>query len=476
MRIGIYARYSSDRQSPTSLADQIRLCRARAGRDGWTVVGVYEDASTSGALRMRKGYQALITDALSGKIDLVLAESLDRLNRDLEETARLYKRLKFVNVGILTVSEGPISEVHVSINGLMGEMYLKSLGEKTRRGIEGRVLAGKSGGGRCFGYDVVGGTDSYGHPLAGERKVNEAEAEIVREIFRRFAVGEGPRAIARTLNQRGVPGPHGRPWGDTTIRGHAKKGTGLLNNQLYRARQVWGRQRFVKDPATGRRVSRLNPAGSEVVTKVPHLRIIDEQLWDAVKRRQAEVSLPLTDPHITTPLNDLHRPRFLLSGLLTCGVCGGGYTIRAKDRYGCARRGSQGTCTNSRGISRQELERRVLDGMRSSLVTPELAAEFVSEYQAEWNRLQAERRMATIQRDRKLAGVHRRITRIIDAIERGIITPTTKQRLEELEAEKAELERAPVEASLPAIHPNLAQVYRNKVARLEEELANRGRG
>jgi hypothetical protein len=95
---------------------------------------------------------------------------------------------------------------------------------------------------------------------------------------------------------------------------------------------VWGRLRFVKDPATGRRVSRLAPAENAVVTQVPHLRIVDEELWETVKRRQADVSRALSDPHATLPLNDLHRPRFLLSDLLTCGVCGGGYTITAKDR------------------------------------------------------------------------------------------------------------------------------------------------
>jgi hypothetical protein len=314
--------------------------------------------------------------------------------------------------------------------------------------------------------------DASGQPVTGERKVNETEAEVVREIFRRFAGGEGPRAIARALNERGVPGPYGRPWGDTTIRGHAKKGTGILNNTAYVGRPAWGRQRFIKDPLTGRRVSRLNPAGSEVVTEVPHLRTVDEELWEAVKLRPAEVSRPLTDAHTTRPLNDLHRPRFLLSGLLTCGVCGGGFTITAKDRYGCARRSRQGTCSNNRGIKRQELERRVLDGLRSSLVTPDLVAEFISEYQAEWNRLQSERRAAASRRDRQLADVRRRIAGIIEAIERGIITPTTKARLEALEAEQAVLDRAPVEASLPAIHPNLAHLYRNKVARLEEELAH----
>jgi DNA invertase Pin-like site-specific DNA recombinase len=191
------------------------------------VVGIYRDATMRGARKDRRGYLALTTDALAGKFQIVVAESLDRLNRDLEETARLYKWLKFVDVGIVTVSEGPISEIHVSFTGLMGKMYVKNLGEKTRGGVEGRVLAGKSGGGRCFGYDMAGSVDANGASITGERKINEVQADVVRDIFRRFAAGEGPRAIARDLNELGIPGPYGRPWGDTTIRGHAKKGTGM---------------------------------------------------------------------------------------------------------------------------------------------------------------------------------------------------------------------------------------------------------
>ena len=217
MRSAIYARFSSDRQSIYSLDDQVRLCRALAERNGWEVVSTFQDAATSGTLRDRKGYLELVTDAVAGKFDVVVAESLDRLNRDLEETARFYKRLKFVNVSIHTVSEGPISEVHVSISGLMGELYLKTLGEKTRRGVEGRVLAGKSGGGRSFGYGA-GAAESV-----GDRCIIELEAETIRQIFKRFAAGQGPRAIARDLNAHDIPGPQGRPWGDTTIRGHAKK-------------------------------------------------------------------------------------------------------------------------------------------------------------------------------------------------------------------------------------------------------------
>src|SRR5262249_33615636 len=205
MKVGIYGGLRTDKESVASLEDQERLCRALADRHGWEVVGIYKDAAMRGARRDRRGYLALTTDALAGKFELVVAESLDRLNRDLEETARLYKRLKFVDVGIVTVSEGPISEIHVSITGLMGEMYVKNLGGKPRRGVEGRVLAGKSGGGRCFGYDVAGGVDANGEPITGERKINEVQADVVRDIFRRFAACEGPRAIARDLNGLGVP-------------------------------------------------------------------------------------------------------------------------------------------------------------------------------------------------------------------------------------------------------------------------------
>ena len=473
-RCAIYLRFSDEKQSPMSIEDQLRLCRGLVERSGWTISAVYEEPAISGAHTMtRPRYRQMVVDAKTGQFDCIVAEALDRLNRRLEDTARLFNELKFVGAGIVTVSEGPITEMHVSIIGLLAELTLKSISEKTRRGVEGRVLAGKSGGGRAYGYDLIGGTGPAGAPITGERKINEAEAEVVREIFRRFAAGEGPRAIACSLNDRGTPGPYGRPWGDTTIRGHAKKGTGLLNNELYRGRMVWGRQRFIKDPSTGRRVARLNPAGSETVVEVPHLRIVDEDLWTAVKVRQGEVSRPTTDPHVTNPLNETHRPRFLLSGLLTCGVCGGGYTITAKDRYGCARRGRQGTCTNSHGIQRHELERRVLDGLQSSLVTPDLVAAFISEYTAEWNRLQCERCAGAVLRERKLAEVKRKIGGIIDAIERGIITATTKERLEALEADKAALEQDTAEPpALPSIHPNLAERYRNAVARLQDEIAD----
>jgi site-specific DNA recombinase len=147
MRVSIYARYSSDKQREASIEDQVRLCEERAARENWRVVTRYADHAISGASLMRRGIQALMQDAQSGKFDVVLTESLDRISRDQEDIAGVYKRLRFAGVKIHTLSEGEIAELHIGFTGTMSALYLKSLGEKTWRGQSGRVRAGKSGGG-----------------------------------------------------------------------------------------------------------------------------------------------------------------------------------------------------------------------------------------------------------------------------------------------------------------------------------------
>lgn len=111
---------------------------------------------------------------------------------------------------------------------------------------------------------------------AGERRINAGEAAVVRRIFRDFAAGVSPRAIAKALNTEGVPGPDGRPWGDTTIRGQVERGIGILNNALYAGRLEWNRCSYVKDPRTGKRVARPNPREAWEIVPVPDLRIVDD--------------------------------------------------------------------------------------------------------------------------------------------------------------------------------------------------------
>jgi DNA invertase Pin-like site-specific DNA recombinase len=171
MKVAIYARYSSDNQREASIDDQFRVCRERAARDQWTVVTTYHDAAISGASSiLRPGIQALLRDARRGMFDIVLAEALDRISRDQADVATLYKHLKFAGVMIVTLAEGEISELHVGLKGTMNALFLKDLALKTHRGLRGRVEKGKSGGGLCFGYDVVRQFDANGELIRGDTR------------------------------------------------------------------------------------------------------------------------------------------------------------------------------------------------------------------------------------------------------------------------------------------------------------------
>src|SRR5712692_4150975 len=123
MRAAIYARYSTELQRDASIEDQVRLCRVRAAAEKWVPAGVYTDHAMSGAIRMRPGYQKLLEDARAGAFDIVIAEALDRLSRDQEDIAGLYKHLSFAGVTMVTLAEGEISELHVGLKGTMNALF-----------------------------------------------------------------------------------------------------------------------------------------------------------------------------------------------------------------------------------------------------------------------------------------------------------------------------------------------------------------
>jgi len=155
LRVAIYARYSSENQREASIEDQVRVCTARATREGWVVVATFSDAAISGATTLRPGYQAPLTMMREGGFDLALAESLDRFSRDLEHVAALHKQATYAGVKIFTLAEGEVSELAVGLKGTMGALYLRYLADKTRRGEEGCIRRGRCCGRVPYGYKIV---------------------------------------------------------------------------------------------------------------------------------------------------------------------------------------------------------------------------------------------------------------------------------------------------------------------------------
>ena len=476
MRAVIYARYSSDLQREASIEDQIEVCRRYAKAQGWTVVDSYTDAAISGASRFRPGFQKLLADAGQRKFDIVICEAIDRLGRRLADTADLKDQLTFQDIRLFTPTLGEITTIHVAVMGMMAQMALKDLGEKTKRGQLGRVLKGRIPAGIAYGYRSIKKADDD----AGMREIVPEEAAIVRRVFQEYAGGKTPEAIVKDLNREGVRGPEGREWSNTTLRGQAARGTGLLNNTLYRGVLEWNRCSYIKNPKTGKRIARPNPPDQWESTEVPHLRIIDEALWERVKQKQGAIRARLagaTDDATrgaSNPLNRTHRARYLLSGLLRCGCCGGDYIMLNKQSYGCSNRKRKGTCDNAVTIRREEIDARVLIGLKERLLAPELVQSFLEGYADEVKRERERQKAAHAQHEKKKTEIDRKIAGIMKAIEDGLYEPAMKERLAELKAQKVKLEHESQLADLPDIsiiqHPRAAEVYRRWVEKLETTL------
>jgi site-specific DNA recombinase len=463
-RAAIYARYSSDRQSETSAEDQARLCRGRIELEGWQLVDIFADLAISGATRNRPGLNALLERA--GEFDVLVAESLDRISRDQEDIAGIFKRLRFAGVRIVTLSDGEISELHIGLKGTMGALFLKDLGEKTRRGQIGRVAKGRIPGGLSYGYRRVLKLGSDGEPERGLREIDDDHAAIVRRIFREYLAGRSPRAIALGLNADSVPSPSGAEWRANTINGNRERGNGILHNELYAGVISYNRQSFVRDPVTRKRVARANPRDQWVTMDVPDLAIIDPTVWTETKARldQAQAwSAP-----------KLRRPKRLLSGLLKCGVCGGTYTVISRDRWGCSTSRETGTCSNGRTIVDSQLEGRVLGALRERMLQADAIEAYVEEYSRTFQTHQQERQKSRRALEKRGAEATRRIQRLTAAIGDGAknfaeVREALEDQIAVRERCRRELADLAAEPTL-AMMPNLAESYRRNIVKLGDAL------
>lgn len=241
---------------------------------------------------------------------------------------------------------------------------------------------------------------------------------------------------------------------------------------------VWNRQNFRKAPSTGKRVSRPNPESEWIRTDVPHLRIVDDELWLAVKDRQKAIAAKVGPCPTNTRegrakrLHLANRPVSLFSGLLSCGCCEGRVGMIANSRFGCLNHHRRGTCRNNRTIPRQRIEARVLAGLKDRLMSSDSLAAAVQAFAEEVNRLNHERRGQAVADRKILDKIESSIKCIVVAIEDGMHHSSMKARMDELERQKADimdrLVRAP--ADIPDVHPNIAIHYQRNVERFTEAL------
>ncbi len=469
----IYARFSSALQNARSIEDQIALCRERCEREGWPVADVFTDYAISGAAGIdetsRPGLSAMLARIEAGGIDQVVAEATDRIARHQGDAFTIRERITFVGARLFTLSDGEVTDITATFRGLMDAQFRRDLAAKIKRGQRGTISQKRSAAGLAYGYRKANRFDDRGELIRGLREVDEEQGKIVRRIFEEFAAGQSPRAIAERLNRDGVESPGGRLsgprfWRASTIYGDRKRKNGILQNRLYIGQLVFNRTRKVLDPRTRSHLIRANPESEWLVEEVPDLRIVDDELWEGVQSVLGRVQ--------SRAPQKSRRPKHILSGLVACGLCGGGWVIHSGNRWGCSRHkeGGKHACANNRIITTDRLETRVLNGLQHYMLDEDLIEIYVEEYRAEFAKRTRELSREGDRLKKRHGDAVAKIERLVEAIANGAedfveirdVLAKARSDRDQLAEQISQLQQLPA----VMLHPAIVADYRRQVARL----------
>ena len=325
----------------------------------------------------------------------------------------------------------------------MNAEYRRQIAQWTRDAMMRKAKAGHVCGGRVFGYD-----NDRVDAKKVERRINPAQAAVVRRIFTLFAEGYGLKRIAKQLTTEGaiVPTPFDRKdpfglppagaWVPSTIRA-------VLRREDYRGVYVYSKTR--KRNRAGAVDQRPRSESEWLRIPKPEWQIIPDELWKAVETRRREMegrAVRFADGRLAGRPPQ-HAITNLLAGIATCGACGGGLVVETyrtsngklrRAHYVCNRRRANGKCENALRIPLDEMNEAVLSAIEQHALTPE-AVEHVVRLSEQ--AVQADERVAL---ERQRADVTKKIANMVKAIEQGADAVAVVARLRELEATKAALD------------------------------------
>jgi len=301
--------------------------------------------------------------------EYILVEDTSRIARTIGDAIAFFDHLKFygvfafyVNQHIDTASSNAL--LMLSVHGIVDSVSNEQKASDTIRGIEGRVLAGFSGGGRRFGYrskpDFGAATAHRARPEGYKLIPVPEEAEIIKRVFDLFCIKrKGLKAIAKILNSElaaiGKPiAPGGGYWSAGTIKY-------ILQNELYIGRYIWRKTRRVRDPKTRQKKAVPNDPAEWKIIEMPELRLVSDELWNIVRQHFERIQLSANDAKNLKALASDN----LLTGMIKCKTCGSNFVITSggkEGKYGCSahwRNGEQ-VCANALQIRRSLLEELIV--------------------------------------------------------------------------------------------------------------------
>ena len=402
MNAVIYARYSSDSQREESIEGQLRECREYAERNNMTIVGTYIDRALSAKTADRPEFQHMIKDSAKELFEIVLVWKLDRFSRDRYDSAHYKHILKKNGVKVISakehISEGPEGIILEAMLEGYAEFYSAELSEKIHRGQKENALKGKNnGGGVPLGYLL----DKKAQKLV----IDPTTAPLVVEVFEKYADGKSVRSIVEDFNARGLKTKRGQPFNINSF-------SSLLKNRKY-----IGEYRY-----------------QDVVIEGGVPAIVPEDLFNRVQERM--------EKNRHAPAMAKAKEDYLLTTKLFCGKCermmvgesGKSHTGAMHYYYKCSGAKRLKDC-DKKAVRKDWIERVVVRLTMQRVMDEEKINRLIDAILV----MQEQEDTTTPALRSQLAETESSIGNILKAIEQGIFTPSTKQRLDELEARKEEI-------------------------------------
>lgn len=418
----LYGRYSSHNQKDISIEQQFEKGYALANEYGIRIVDTYADRAVSGRTDKRKDFQRMMRDATTGKFKYVIAWKSNRMGRNMLEALMNEATLQELGIRILYVEEDFddtaagrfAARSMINVN----QFYSENMAEDIKRGLYDNTANCMVTNGRLpYGYKA----DDTLHYV-----IDEPKAAVIREIFTRVACGEPFVDITNSLNARGIKTASGNTWGRSSFQK-------ILSNERYLGIHIYGD---------------IRKEGG-----IP--RIISDELFYKVQ----EVLKTKKNPQ------GRHRSNadYLLTGNLFCGECkspmvgisGTGRLGRVHHYYTCQKRRTEKTC-HKRNVRRDKIELQVAQAIRDYALQDDVI-EWIADSTVSYNKRRESESKVGVLED-QLASTERSIKNVMSAIEQGIITETTKDRLTELESE-----RASIKAKIAAARANIVVVSRDDI-------------
>ena len=427
----IYARYSSDNQREESIEGQIRECTAYAEKNGITVVKHYIDRALSAKTDNRPDFQQMIKDSEKRLFDIVLVWKLDRFARNRYDSAHYEYQLERNHVKLVSATE-PISDspagimVKSMLTG-MAEYYSAELSEKVVRGMTENVLKGK--------YN--GGTIPIGYTVDEEKffQIDPLKAPFVVEAFQRYNDGATMKELMNWLNDSGVTTNRNQKFTYNSVQK-------LLTNKRY-----IGENHF-----------------KDIVMPDSIPAIVDKDLFEEVQQKIKKNS--------RAPARHKAEDDYLLTTKLFCGMCGAmmfgecgtGRNKVVHHYYKCATAKRFKTC-KKKTVRKEWLEDLVV-AETMKLIQDDAVIDAIV---AEVMELQDQENTTLPLLEKQMREVENGIENMLNAIQAGVLTNSTKSRLEKLEAQQKELEVRIAEEKIarPRLSENQVRFWLTRFRKLD---------